>query len=314
MEMRRLSAFCKVVELSSFTKAAEALSLSQPTVSEHVRTLEDTVGERLVDRLGREVRPTPAGKLFYEYAKRIVRLRDDALQALNRFRGNLTGKLKLGASTIPGTYILPRLIGEFRSEHPGVQVSLTIGDSAEILQCTLEGEAEAGFVGTLSTDKRVISTEIFQDELVLAVYPEHRWAGRSSITANELIGEPFIQRERGSGTREAMSRMMEAQGCDPSRLDGIAEIGSTEAVKQGIKARIGISILSKEAVAEDFCYGSLRLIPIENLSLTRSIYLIQHKNRQSSPICGAFLERLEQRTGREGLTLSAPPEGDGSEQ
>jgi len=292
MDMRRLEVFCKVVELKSFTKAGEALLLAQPTVSEHLRTLEDILGEKLVDRLGREVLPTPAGKIFYQYARNILQMREEAIQALGQFKGNLSGRLILGASTIPGTYILPKLIGSFKSAHPAIQITLQIADTAQIVSDVLEGNVEAGVVGSKWNDRRLVMEEVFCDELVLTVVPEHPWARKGKISLEDLPQEPFIHRERGSGTRMAMSRILEDHGFDPSRLMGVAEMGSTEAVRQGIKARIGASILSREAVAEDIEQGSLAAVAIENISFLRPLYLIQRKNRQISPVGTAFLAHV----------------------
>lgn len=292
MDMRRLEVFCKVVELKSFTKAGEALLLAQPTVSEHLRTLEDMLGEKLVDRLGREVLPTPAGKIFYQYARNILQMREEAIQALGQFKGNLSGRLILGASTIPGTYILPKLIGSFKSAHPAIQITLQIADTAQIVSDVLEGNVEAGVVGSKWNDRRLVMEEVFCDELVLTVVPEHPWARKGKISLEDLPQEPFIHRERGSGTRMAMSRILEDHGFDPSRLMGVAEMGSTEAVRQGIKARIGASILSREAVAEDIEQGSLAAVAIENISFLRPLYLIQRKNRQISPVGTAFLAHV----------------------
>jgi DNA-binding transcriptional LysR family regulator len=292
MDMRRLEVFCKVVELKSFTKAGEALLLAQPTVSEHLRTLEDMLGEKLVDRLGREVLPTPAGKIFYQYARNILQMREEAIQALGQFKGNLSGRLILGASTIPGTYILPKLIGSFKSTHPAIQITLRIADTAQIVSDVLEGNLEAGVVGSKWNDRRLVMEEVFCDELVLTVVPEHPWARKGKISIEDLPQEPFIHRERGSGTRMAMSRILEDHGFDPSRLMGVAEMGSTEAVRQGIKARIGASILSREAVAEDIAQGSLAAVAIENISFLRPLYLIQRKSRQISPLGTAFLAHV----------------------
>ncbi len=292
MEMRRLEVFCKVVELKSFTKAAEALFLSQPTISEHIRTLEEMLGGKLVDRLGREALPTPAGRIFYQYAKNIVHMRDEALQALEHFKGNLAGRLTLGASTIPGTYLLPKLIGSFKAAHPAIQITLRISDTAKIVEEVLETNLEAGIVGSTWIDRRLTLEEVGSDELVLAVYPEHPWAGRGRIELNELAGEPFILRERGSGTRMVMSKMLEDQGFDLSLLAAVAEMGSTEAVRQGIKARIGVSILSRRAVDDDIEHGALVPVTVGDLRLSRPLFLIQRKNRQVSPLCSAFLDHL----------------------
>lgn len=292
MEMRRLRVFCKVVELKSFTKAGESLRLSQPTVSEHVRALEESLSERLVDRLGREALPTPAGRILYQYARNILQMNDEAEQALEQFRGHLAGRLVLGASTIPGTYLLPRLIGTFKALHPAIQITLKISDTIDVAGQVIEGGLEAGIVGSSWNDRRLLSEEIFSDELILVVPPEHRWAGLNSIKPGGLVGESFILRESGSGTRMAMNRILEEHDFDSSRLTCIAEMGSTEAVRQGIKARIGVSILSREAVAEDIEMGTLVHVPIKDVRFIRPLYLIQRKNRQMSPVCAAFLDHI----------------------
>jgi DNA-binding transcriptional LysR family regulator len=292
MDIRRLEVFCKVVELQSFTKAAEAALLSQPTVSEHIRALEEMLGEKLVDRLGREVLPTPAGKILYRYAQNIIRLRAEAIQALEKFKGNLAGHLVIGASTIPGTYILPQCIGSFKRKHPPIQITLRISDTAEIAEGVLTGTLEAGLIGSKWKDHRLESTEIFSDELVLTVFPEHPWAGRTTVHLDELATEPFILREKGSGTRMVMGQILAEHGFELTRLLVVAEMGSTEAVRQGIKARIGVSILSQQAVAEDLQRGTLVAVSLNGIRFARPFYLVQRKNRQPSPLCLAFLEHL----------------------
>jgi DNA-binding transcriptional LysR family regulator len=295
MDMRRLEVLCKVIELKSFTKAAEALSLSQPTVSEHIRSLEEALGERLIDRLGREVLATPAGRVFYQYARNIIQLREEAIQALEQFKGNLSGHLILGASTIPGTYVVPKFIGSFKTIHPAIQMTLRISDTAQIVRDILEGTLEAGLIGSKWNDRRILMEELFSDELILAVFAGHAWARRKHIRQEELIGEPFILRERGSGTRMVMERILEEHGFDSSRLFVVAEMGSTEAVRQGIKAQIGVSILSRQAVEEDLKQGTLALVDIEGIRFYRPLYLVQRRNRRLSPLCAAFLDHL--RTG-----------------
>ena len=209
MNIRRLEIFCRVVELRSFTKAAEALLLSQPTVSEHIRALEEVLGDKMIDRLGREVLPTPAGKVFYRYAHDIVQMRDEAIEALARFKGQLAGQLVLGASTIPGTYILPELIASFKTVHPAIQITVRIADTADITRDVAVGDAEAGLIGSVPSDRRLKEREVSSDELILAVHPDHRWAGRGKVTPDELEGEPFVLREHGSGTRTVTEKILE---------------------------------------------------------------------------------------------------------
>src|SRR5208337_2523312 len=143
----------------------EAVSLAQPTVSEHIRALEESLGEKLVDRLGREILPTPAGKVLYRYAREIIQLRDKAIQAIGKFKGNLSGALHVGASTIPGTYILPRLVGMFKASYPSIQVTLKIGSSGEIVRMVLDGKVEFGIIGARWDEKKIMLEEIYSDEL-----------------------------------------------------------------------------------------------------------------------------------------------------
>lgn len=301
MDIHRLEVFCKVVELRSFTKAADAVFLTQPTVSEHIRALEESVGERLIDRLGREALPTPAGKILYRYAREIIQIRSAAMQALQKFRGDLAGQLLIGASTIPGTYLLPELIGQFKARYPAIGITLKISSSGGVVEGILDGSLEMGLIGARWDDRRIVLEEIFSDELVLVVTPDHPLAAQpgAEVPLTALEGVPFILRERGSGTRMVMARALEAHGFSPSKLSVVAEMGSTEAVRQSIKARIGVSILSARAVAEDLERGTLAAVPLEGLRFFRPFYLVQRKNRQVSPLCTAFLEHLHAQKPKE---------------
>jgi DNA-binding transcriptional LysR family regulator len=292
MDIHRLMIFCRVIDLQSFTKAAEALSLTQPTVSEHIRALEELLGEKLLDRLGREILPTPAGKVLYRYAREIIQLRDKAVQAIEKFKGNLSGSLHVGASTIPGTYILPRLIGTFKTSYPSIQITLKIGSSGEVVRMILDGRVEFGIIGARWDEKKVLLEEIYSDELVLAIYKGHPWEGRESVELEELAGEPFVMRERSSGTRRVMVQALDNMGFSPSLLNVVAEMGSTEAVREAIKAQIGISIISSFAVKDEIERDSIRRVPLKNIHIERPFFLAQRKNREPSPLCLAFLEHL----------------------
>ena len=292
MDLHRLEIFCKVVELRSFTRAAEAALLSQPTISEHIRTLEEMLGEKLLDRLGREVFPTQAGQILYRYAQRMLRLREEAIQAIATYRGELSGQLVLGASTIPGTYILPRIIGSFKEQHPSIQLMLRISSSGKIVEAVLRGDLEIGLIGSQWNDRRLKTEEISSEELVLAVYPKHPWSSRDEVGMEEIYGEPFILRERDSGTRMVMTQILEAHGFDFSELSVVAEMATTQSVVQSIKAGIGISILSRQAVEEDLKRGSLATVPLRGIRFHRPFYLIQRANRQLSSLCEAFLTHL----------------------
>lgn len=288
MDIRQLELFCKIADLKSFSKAAEAVSLTQPTASGHIKSLEDGFGLRLFDRLGREVVLTQAGKILYDYAHQILALRQEAIQALQQFTGAMKGTLRLGGSTIPGEYLLPSLIGEFKAQHPDVGISLQIGDSASICQGVLEGRIELGVVGARMDEARLAFEAFGKDELILVVHPKHPWAAKGRVEVQALVGHPFVLREPGSGSRRTMEERLRALGLEPERLQAVAEMGSSEAVREAVKAGVGASIISRLAVRSDLEMGILKEVAIEGASLTRDFYIALHKIRYQTPICQAF--------------------------
>ncbi|MBI5896025.1 MAG: LysR family transcriptional regulator [Desulfobacterales bacterium] len=294
MDLWHLKVFCKLVELKSFSKAGEAVRLSQPTVSSHIKELENYFGVQLVDRLARQAVPTKAGELLYQYAHRLTALRDEAEAAMAEFLGQIKGRLTIGGSTIPGGYILPRWIGLFARDYPQVQVALIVADTAEILSRIAEGELDIGMVGALSDDRRLLQVPLVEDHLCLAVPPGHAWARKRAVPAAALTGEPFIVREQGSGTQRTIAEHLAAAGIQMNTLRIVAELGSTQAVLQGIKNGAGISIVSTLAVADDLKAGALKRVAIEGLDLKRQFYLTRHRQRTPSPVCRAFVGFLRQ--------------------
>ena len=292
MDLHRLEVFCRVVELKSFTRAAEATFLSQPTVSEHLRILEENLAVRLVDRLGREVLPTAAGKILYDYARRLLRLRREAEEAIAQHSGRCAGRLELGASTIPGTYLLPALIGRFKQEHPEVLATIHIASSREVAGQVMRGDCELGVVGARWNEASLSWEPLFADELSLVVRADHPWARRGEISPAELSRVPIVDRERESGTRKVTREILGAHGLEDDSLQIIAEMGSTEAVRQSVKAGIGAAIISKRAIHDDLNCGSLAEVAITGIRFARPFYLVQRKKRQPSPVAGRFLEFL----------------------
>jgi DNA-binding transcriptional LysR family regulator len=295
MDLWRLNIFCRVVELRSFSKAASTVYLSQPTVSSHIKDLENHFECKLIDRLGREVVPTKAGQLLYGYAAKMMALKEDTEKALAEFQGKIKGHLTIGGSTIPGGYILPPLLGRFKKAYPEVTVTLTEGDTAGIIQDTLEGRVELGIVGAKAGEVQLVQEKFMDDEMCLIVPTGHNWAIRGTVMVDDLEGEPFIMREPGSGTRKSIEQVLDKAGYRPSRLNVVAEMGSTEAVRQAIKAGVGVSILSECAVVDELTSGILRKVGIEGLSFHRAFYLITHKHRTQSPLCRTFVQFLRQK-------------------
>jgi DNA-binding transcriptional LysR family regulator len=295
MDLWQLHIFCKVVELGSFSRAGKAVHLSQPTVSSHIQALEEHVGCRLVDRLSKETVPTRAGELLHGYAKKLLALRDEAESALAEFQGKISGRLVIGGSTIPGGYVLPEIIGDFTRIYPGVTISLVVGDTEKMIQDTATGELELSVVGARASHAQVVQEKFLDDRMRLVVSPGHPWARKRNISLSMLRREPFIAREPGSGTLKSIQESLTRAGIDSEDLNIIAEMGSTQAVIQGIKAGLGVSILSTIAVAGAMRAGTLKALSVDGIALERAFYLTRHKHRSLSPLGRAFIDFLKNR-------------------
>ena len=293
MDLWQLQIFCKVVDLKSFSRAGNAVHLSQPTVSSHIKDLEDHFGCRLIDRLAKEAVPTKAGQLLYRYASRMIALRDETVSAMAAFTGEIKGGLEIGGSTIPGAYVLPAIIGSFTDRYPDVRISLSIADTRQVIDAILSGELELGVVGAISSDAGILQRRLVEDRMCLVVPTGHRWASRKRITAAQLFSEPFIIREAGSGTLKSIQASFDDAGLPFGDLKVVARIGSTEAIRQGVKNGMGVSILSAIAVSEDVAAGKLKTLAIDGLNLKRAFYLTQHRHRSLSPLSQALVEFID---------------------
>lgn len=292
-DLRQLEIFCNVVELGSFSKAAKAVFLAQASVSERISTLERMVGARLLDRLGRRVVPTKAGELLYEHAVSLLRMKEKVRQEMEDFLGIRQGSIHLGASTIPGEFILPKIIGDFNERYPSVSVVLAISDTSDIETRVLDGNLELGVIGSKSTHNTLSCQELWKDELVLAVPTQHRWTGKKEVSIKALFEEPFILRETGSGTLKHIERYLESPQIKAGHpLQVVARFGSSTAIKEGIKAGLGVSILSSRAIDTEVKAGILKALRVKGLSMVRSFYLIRDKRRTPSPLCQAMLDFL----------------------
>lgn len=292
MELKFLEIFCKVVEERSFSKAAEALFLTQPTISSHIKNLEEELNIKLLDRLGRDVVPTKAGEVLYKYAKEIVNLKKNAVQALDEFKGIVKGRLIIGGSTIPGEYILPEYIAGFKKTHPDITVTLKIGDTQDIIDMLLNGSVEMGVVGSKTNDKRIECKEFLKDELALIASGRHFKKSKAKIDKKDLKNLPIIIREKGSGSRKTIEEIFKMHGIDIENLNIVAEFGSTEAVKQAVKSGIGVSFVSRFAVKSEIQNKTLKAIPIKDFNITRHFYIITDKARAVSPVCQSFIKML----------------------
>jgi DNA-binding transcriptional LysR family regulator len=292
-DLRQLEIFEKVVELESFSKAAEVVFLSQASVSERIATLENMLGVKLLDRLGRRVVPTKAGELLSRHARGLLEMKRVACAEMEDFLGIRRGEVRIGGSTIPGEYILPRVMGLFGKTNPLIALTLVIADSSEIENRVLEGHLEMGVIGRKTIHRNLQSSPLWEDELVIAVPPKHRWASREEVSIEELIKEPFILRESGSGTLKTIEDHLQSAGAEGiSSLNIIARLGTSTAVKEGIKAGLGVSILSSLAMNTEFETGILKQLKVKGLRMTRNFFLIRDGRRTPSPLCKAFMDFL----------------------
>ncbi|MCP3923695.1 MAG: LysR family transcriptional regulator [Desulfobacterales bacterium] len=296
MDLWQMKVFTKVVECKSFSKGGKEVYLSQPTVSSHIKDLEEHVGCTLLDRMGKEVVPTEAGLILYEYSIKLLKLRDETEEVLSKFLGKIHGKINCGGSTIPGGYILPKIISEFVKKYKDVTINLGIKDTTEIIEEIESGKLEYGVVGAKATNKNITQHKLISDKLCLVVANDHKWNDKKSISVEQIFEEPFISREQGSGTLKSISLSLIKAGYDIKKLKVIAEMGNTVSVCQAVKNNAGISILSPIAVADELKYGTLKALDITGIDLSRNFYLTKHKYKTLSPTGELFLNFIKDQT------------------
>lgn len=297
---RQLEAFVAVVEQRNFTRAARTLRVSQPAVSFQIRGLEDTLGTQLLERLGRQVRLTPAGEVVYAEAKNILAAEERMREAVASLNSLETGKIVVGASTIPGEYVLPKLAGEFKTLYPGVQITLRIGESTRVAEWLLDRTVDLGVVGVRVENPQLSFTRIFSDELVVVMPAGHPLAAQSEIALEQLLKEPFVLRGTGSGTRQVFEHALTAAGLQPSLLNAVMELDTTRAVLSAVEAGVGVSVVSRWSVAE--LGRSLVARPVADGHLVRELFLAENTARYMTPVAKRFAEYLVEQ-GKKGVGL-----------
>ena len=303
MDIWQLKIFTSVVDEKSFSKASRAIHITQPTVSSHIKELEEHLDCRLLDRLGREVIPTKAGEILYSYSKKIISLTEKAEYEVSEFLGRIRGELVIGGSTIPSGYIIPTLIAPFTEQYPEVSISLFTGDTDQIIHRIEAGDIEIGIVGAKSESAVIQQTRLIDDEMKLVVPADHPWSGRESVTCPMLFEEPYLGREEGSGTWKSVALRMREKGFNPESLNIRIRLGNTASVIQGILNRAGISILSTIAVRHYVETGLLKTLTVSDLNLDRCFYLTTHRKRTLSPVSKTFAGFAGQRLQRSEFNL-----------
>jgi len=277
MDLRTLEIFTKLAENKSFSQTAEEMHLTQPTISFQIRSLEKYYKVKLFERTTRELSLTAEGEILNEYAKKIIDLNRQASEAMNEVSGLKRGELNLGASTIPGEYILPKRLKSFQRKFPQIKISLKIADTEEIIEEVLEKKLDLGVVGSKIKHRDLIYDEFVQDELVLIASRETKPKRLKKLTLEDLKKMPFLVREKGSGTRKTMLEALAKKNIYPEDLNIVMELGSTEAVKSAVEAGLGISFVSRWAVKEGIKLKKLKILKIPNFSIKRYFYLVSNR-------------------------------------
>ncbi|MDP2278921.1 MAG: selenium metabolism-associated LysR family transcriptional regulator [Nitrospirota bacterium] len=290
MDIHHLKVFLSVFKNKSFSRASEELSLTQPTISDHVKSLEEELNCKLFDRLGRSIMPTKEAEVLYNHAMEIIEKADNIKDVIGQFKKEITGELIIGASTIPGTYLMPAIISSFKKKYPSVFFRIAIADSEEIIKKVLKHELLIGIVGSKLGNEQIHYMPFMEDELIVVSAPS--MLKKERTTLNELIKFPMVLREEGSGTRRETEKILEERGIsfEDIKISGI--FGSTDAIKQAVKEGLGVSILSRLSVKDELKYGILKEIKLTNIEMKRKFYIVTHKKRTLPHLYRTFLEYL----------------------
>ncbi|MDA1127476.1 MAG: LysR family transcriptional regulator [Chloroflexi bacterium] len=305
LNFHQLHIFQTVAEHSSFSRAAEALQITQPAVSIQVQELEKFLGVTLFHRRTRGLRITEAGEAVLAYSKQIFVLSSRLLETVQEMENLRSGHLILGASTTPGEYVLPIVVGRFRQVYPGIRAELVIGNTRSIIQRVLNRDMDLGMVGEhvdeYSSELEMVDYQ--DDEIVLVAAPSHSAANAGRLTAQHVVDVGLLAREEGSATRRAAESLFKQLGVVP--LIAI-ELGSNQAVKQAAMAGGGIGIISRLGITAELKAGLLTVLDVEGWECRRPLTLIQPKDRYLSPSQRAFREFLmnERSTLADGRNLS----------
>ncbi len=293
LNLHHLRVFAGVAQAGSFSRAAVALRLSQPAVSKTVQELERQTGIALFDRSGRTPKLTDAGAVLFARARELFGVERLAEEELASLRGLERGVLRVGASTTVATYFLPPLLARFHREHPGVTLRIWSANTRAVARRLLEGRLDVALVEGPVSHERISVISWREDELVVIAPAAHRLARRRRVSAADLIDEPFILREPGSGTRAVAESALAEHGVHPGTT---VQLGSTEAIKQAVAAGLGLAVVSRASAADQLALGHIAVIPLKSAAFRRSLTELQLKGRSPSASANVFRALMREET------------------
>lgn len=299
MNVTQLRAFISVVDLGSFSQAARESGVSQPAVTMQIKSLESDVGATLLERRYHRVELTEAGEALLPYARSVLAELAHAREDIAALSDTITGRLVIAASTTPGDYVIPGVLGDFLNLHPQVQVEITVHDTAEAVAAVASGRADFGVCGAADPSAKVDFEELGCDELVVITAPSDPLSTRKAVPYTELAEADWVTREPGSGTGQVARAVLERHGIDPDELRVLVELGSGEAIVSAVEGGLGIAMVSHYAADKALAMGTVARVDVEGPAMTRSFYAVTPKatpTRAASAFHAHLRQAIECRT------------------
>ena len=287
MNINQLWVFYNVAKHKSFTRAAETLFVSQPSISNQLKLFEDTYDLKLFERFGKKIELTSSGEILYSYAVRIFRLVEETEVVINELKATKAGRIRIGAGNTPGTYYLPEIIDSFRRKHPNIEIQMDVGYDLNIIEGILNFKSDLGLIGRSVSHPNIVSIPLWKEELILLVPPNHPFARAETINISLLQDQPFIMAEKGSGVREIAEEILSGMGPAP-RV--IMELGENEAIKHAVASGLGITIISAMVAKRELETGSLRAVRLSGARIMRQFSIIHHRDKYLSQLIRAFMD------------------------
>lgn len=300
INLSELKVFITAAEELNFSRAAQRLHLSQSAVSQNIQSLERSYGVELFIRHGRSVQLSEAGLFILPLAHEMLnsaRLLEDAL---TNARGEVSGELVIGCATTSGRYFVPNLLASFQGKYPRVHTRFSLTGRPAVIEGILSQNLNLGVIGRAVDHREIESQPIFEDRVILIVPASHAWSARQSVRPEEVLEQPFISRENGSGTYQVLFDNLRKHGIDPENLNVVTELGDAEAVEMAVEKGIGITFISEMMAARSLALGRVKKVSVEGFNITQQIYLIRHVARSFTHAEAKFWEFVQQ--NREELT------------
>jgi LysR family transcriptional regulator, low CO2-responsive transcriptional regulator len=295
LNLHQLATFQVVAKHCSYVRAAEELHFSQPAVSAQIRQLEEALGVKLFDQIGRRTHLTQAGEQLYRYSQKIFSLIDETLETMEALRSPHYGRLSVGADTTVGTYVIPDLLGKFHKSYPEVEITLEVVNRSTLVDALLNNRVDLAVMGRVPDEVPVVIEPFKPNELVLIASPMHRLAGRKNVPFEELAREHFLLREVGSGTRAALETVFQEEGLP---LLVSMQVGNNSAIKQGVAAGLGIALISRAAIDMELETNRLTILDVEGFPIMRQWRIVHLKDKHLSATARAFKAFLLQHADR----------------